>query len=38
MSDKPYDDAKTKWLHIAVYALAFGLLSIFVRYALPLIF
>jgi hypothetical protein len=36
-SDKPYDDAKKRWASIFIFALCFGLASIFVKYLLPAI-
>lgn len=37
MSDTPYDDAKKRWTGIFIFALCFGLVSIFVKYGLPAI-
>lgn len=34
-SDTPYDDAKKRWTGIFLFALFFGLSSIFVKYGLP---
>jgi hypothetical protein len=35
MSDKPYDEAKKRWLYMAIYALSFGIAGIVVRYGIP---
>lgn len=37
MSYTPYDDAKKRWIHIAAFALFFGVASVAVRYG-PMLF
>lgn len=36
-SDTPYDDAKKRWISIAVFAVLFGIASIAVKYGPELI-
>lgn len=35
LTDKPYDEAKKRWILMAAYAIPFGIMGVIVRYVLP---